>query len=485
MIKEFHWQQLSNPTKEHRDFVVTTVPWTDTSIPLMAPAVIKTVVESQGLSCLAVDVNQEVYRYTVDHPLKGKFIEFFFEEHMHADIEEEVFSIYLSMARQILSWTPKFVGLSLFSFMSQASLKWIAYFIKKMSPDTKIIIGGPGCLPTIAGSTAWVKQMFALGIVDFHIRGDAEIALKELLQGNLEYPGINSNSWQEMTREELEQLPFADFADYDLSLYDRKTIPLIGSRGCVRQCTFCDYIANWKKFQWRSAQNIFDEILYQKDRYGITKFKFQDSLVNGHPKEFNRLMELLADYNSRHTDPIEWGGFFIFRERSARSEEEWELMARGGARVLEVGIESFSQHIRYAMGKKFSDESIIFHLEQAQKHKIKCFTQMIIGYITETQADIDYTKQWLHDNLRFRDTIEFYWGMGLGIFDNTYLGEHKEELGITMIGNHPHDWVCTHTTSTPEQRREWSRELMILSQQLGYDVLTSEFNSHYLLEQRL
>ena len=483
--KTFFWHQLANPNCEHRDFVMTTVPWTDTTIPLMAPAVIKTVVESVGMTCLAVDVNQEIYQATVEHDLKSKLLDFYFEEHCDAEIEHEIFNIYRSLAEQILSWTPKWVGLSLFSFVCQPSLKWIAYFIKKLAPNVRIIIGGPGCLPTIAGSDTWVKQMLALGIIDYHIRGDAEIALRELLDGNKDYPGINSNSWQEMTREELERLPFADFSDYDLELYKSRAIPVIGSRGCVRQCTFCDYIANWKKFQWRSADSIFSEMLYQKDRYGTTKFKFQDSLVNGHPKEFQSLMEKIADYNSAHDEKIEWSGFFIFRERTARSEQEWQTIARGGARILSVGIENFNQHIRYAMGKKFSDESIIFHLEQAQKHNITCLTQIIVGYINETQEDIERTKQWLRDNQRFNDTIELYWGSGLGIFDNTYLGEHKHKLGITMVGPNPHEWISSNTSSTAEQRRQWARELTGLSKQLGFKVATTEVNDHYLMEQRM
>lgn len=481
---DFQWQQLANPKGEHRDFVMTTVPWTDTTMPLMAPAVIKTVVESVGMSCLAVDVNQEVYQHTLTHPYKAKLVDFFFTESSDEAIEQEVFAIYLTIAEQILSWTPKFVGLSLFSFVCQTSLKWIAYFIKKLSPHTIIIMGGPGCLPTIAGSDTWVKQMLALGIVDYHIRGDAEIALKELLIGNFDYPGINTNSWQEMTREQLEQLPFANFDDYRFDFYKSKSMPIIGSRGCVRQCTFCDYIANWKKFQWRSAENIFGEMIHQKDRYGITKFKFQDSLVNGHPKEFARLMELLSEYNDTHDEKLTWSGFYIFREMTPRSAQEWTDVAKSGAKILSVGIENFNQHIRYAMGKKFSDESIIFHLEQAQKHKISCSTQMIVGYINETQTDIDRAKQWLRDNVRFRDTIELYWGP-LGIFDNTHLGENQSELGITMLGGSPHDWVSTHTDSTHEQRVTWTRELIGLSRSLGYTVQTTEFSEHYLLEQRL
>jgi hypothetical protein len=148
-----------------------------------------------------------------------------------------------------------------------------------------------------------------------------------------------------------------------------------------------------------------------------------------------------------------------------------------------VGVENFNQHIRYAIGKKFSDEAIIFHLEQALKHNISINLLHITGYINETQKDIDYVKQWLRDNTKFKEIIEFYWGTGLSIFDNTYLANNKESLGITMIGSNPHEWISKHTDSTPKIRHNWTKELINLSQELGYGVADSTSDQHYLLEQ--
>ena len=37
---------LANPNNETRDVVIVTVPWTDSSLPLMAPAQLKPIVES-------------------------------------------------------------------------------------------------------------------------------------------------------------------------------------------------------------------------------------------------------------------------------------------------------------------------------------------------------------------------------------------------------------------------------------------------------
>lgn len=477
------WKQLDNPDKKHYDVVICSVPWTDTELPLMAPAVLKKTVEQAGMTCLAVDLNIEIVNHTLQSPNLQKFIKFFFEEKLDPEIGDEVYAILKSSAEQILSFNPKWVGLSLISYVCQTSAKWICYFIRKLAPHVKIVIGGPGCLPTLTGDSIFVRQLLQAKLIDYHIRGDGEISFYQLLIGNEQYPGINDVTWQELSMDQLAALPFPDYDDYIFDFYQTNAIPLIGSRGCVRQCTFCDYIANWKKFQWRTADNIFNEILFQVEKYGITNIKFQDSLVNGNQKEFYRLLELLANYNdNNHNKKISWSAYFIFREHNAASAREWELLAKSGALVLAVGVENFNQHIRYAIGKKFTDEAIIYHLEQALQHNIKISLLHITGYINETQKDIDYIKQWLRNNTRFKDILLIHWGTGLSIFDNTYLGNNKEALGITMIGNNPHEWISKHTDSTPEIRARWSVELIKLSKELGYSTSDTTHDMHYLLE---
>jgi radical SAM superfamily enzyme YgiQ (UPF0313 family) len=289
-------------------------------------------------------------------------------------------------------------------------------------------------------------------------------------------------TWKELTGDELDSLPSPNYDDYNFDLYSTKSLGIIGSRGCVRQCTFCDYIANWEKFQWRTAESIFDEMLMQSTRYNVTHFKFQDSLTNGNMKEFNKLMKLMADYNDKNpNNKFSWVGYYIFRDKTSTSESEWDVIKRSGAQVLHVGIENLNEHIRYAIGKKFSNESIIFHLQQAKKHNIVCVLLNIVGYINETEKDIDYIKDWLKNNLEFRSSIMLQWGGTLGIFPNTYLHNNRKTLGITMTGESPQMWISQHTTSTPADRARWVNELTELSINLGYSVV-ERLDNHFILE---
>lgn len=473
---------LDNPSGQTKDFVLVTVPWTDSSMPLMAPAALKPMIERAGLSCLAADLNVEVFYYTREQPLKDKLIQFFFDEFADAETTPILSDIFLSIAQQILKFRPRYVGLSLFSYVCQHSAKWLAYHIKKLDPTVIIVVGGAGCLNTFTGESPYIEQMLKLKLFDYHIRGDGEYTLYELLRGHTQTLGINTLEWKEMSKDELRALPMPDYENYHFDIYDKKILPLVGSRGCVRQCKFCDYIANWKKFQWRTADDIFDEMLSQHSRYKIATFKFQDSLTNGNQKEFYALTKKLAEYNRRNPmTKFNWSGYFIFRENTTTSDDEWQLIADSGASNLMVGIENFNEHIRYDIGKKFSNKSIDYHLAQAKKHNIQLQLLNIVGYVNETPTDIEFAKQWLRTHLEYRDILHIQWGGTLGIFPNTYLDTHKEQLGIQMIGSQPSLWVNQAIGSTPSVRARWAQELNTLSKALGYRVFDN-IDNHYLLE---
>jgi hypothetical protein len=476
------WNCLLNPDNLVRDVVICAVPWTDTNMPMMAPAALKPTVERANLTCLAVDLNQEVFQYTQQHPQRELFADFFFNGKSHPSIEDDLNRMFSDIATGILSYQPKWVGLSLLSYACQHSAKWIAWFLKKHNPDIKIIFGGAGCLPTFTGPSLYVNQLTEFGLLDYHIRGDGEHSLYELLVGNKNYEGIGTETWKEMSNDDIRTLPFPDYDDYDLDIYGKRVTPILGSRGCVRQCTFCDYIANWKNFRWRTGQDIFNEMLHQNQKYGANYFKFQDALINGNQKEFKALVRLLADHNDTNpSNQFKWSSFFIFRDITPNCEQDWDDMYRSGADVLMVGIENLNERIRYAMGKKFSNASIDFHLEQALKYNITCVLGQIVGYIDETEQDIDYIKQWLTTHTQFKDIILLQWGGTLGIFPNTYLMENKEFMGIKLVGPTPQHWISNKTTSTASDRVRWVKELVQLSKDLGYRV-AENLDNHYILE---
>ena len=477
-----YFKCLDNPLAQQRDVVIATVPWTDSVLPLMAPAVLKSIVEKANMTCLAVDLNAEVYNAIKTHPHRDQLIRFFFDEYIDDDIEPWLSDMFVSITENILSWRPRVVGLSLFSYVCQHTAKWLAYHIRRADPTVKIVFGGPGCLKAFTGPNDYVQDLLDQGVIDYHVRGDGEHSLYELLTGNDNFAGINSDQWKELSRDDLARLPRPNYDDYDFAQYEKQALPLIGSRGCVRQCTFCDYIANWKKFQWRTADDIFDEMLHQYHKHGVRYFKFQDSLTNGNVKEFTRLTEKLTQHNHDNPDhSFRWSGFYIFRENTANSDREWELVAGSGAEALIVGVESLTERIRHEIGKKFSNAAIDYHLEQALKYNIHIQMLNITGYVSETQEDIDTAKEWMRTHTRFQPIMSIQWGGTLGIFPNTYLERNMDKLGIIKIDRHPQSWINPAIGSTPKLRAQWVKELNALGRELGYKI-TDNIDNHFLLE---
>ena len=291
----------------------------------------------------------------------------------------DLFNLYKSFAETLLAHNPKIIGLSLFSYVNQSSAKYICYFIKKINPSVTLIIGGTGCFENTVGHANYAEELLSNGLIDFYIRGDAERSFREFLNGNYSYPGINSSNWVELSKEELNSFTYPNYDDYNFDLYELKAIPIIGSRGCVRRCKFCDIIEYWKKFNYRSGENIFAEMLSQNTKYKIRNFKFQDSLINGNLKEYKVLTKLLANHNETNPDnSFTWSSYFILRPKASFGEEWWEITARSGAQWLNLGIENLQEHIRYHMGKHFSNEDIEFSLLMAKKYKLKMLWLMIM-----------------------------------------------------------------------------------------------------------
>jgi len=61
------WSVLDNPQRQQKDIVILSVPFVDSPAPVAAPAVLKSVVEKHGFSCLAVDCNSPVYQKVNQH----------------------------------------------------------------------------------------------------------------------------------------------------------------------------------------------------------------------------------------------------------------------------------------------------------------------------------------------------------------------------------------------------------------------------------
>lgn len=452
------------------DLVLASIPYTEHKHPLSAIGLLKAIAVDVGWSCVTLDFNVRILNHVKASKHKEKLVDWFFSEYYHAEIEQEIDEMFDTMAKDILKHDPKLIGISVFTYACQTSTKYLCIKLREMAPDKKIIIGGSGIFDSVLGDHDFVKSMQAMGLIDHYITGDADISFREFLQGNAEAYGVDKPVWRELDNEILASLPYPDYSDYSWDSYESKAIPMVGSRGCVRHCTFCNDIVHWKKFSYRTGQHIYDEMVYQSQRYGIDLFFFTDALINGSLREFKSLINLLAEHNQKNPDKkLSWDSQFIFRPKNQFTADDWKVLAASNPARLHVGIESLSERVRFDIGKKFDQESVEFNLSQALIHDIKVTGMMIVGYPTEDRTDIDYIKDWLTKNKKFNSIFSISWGGTMSILPGTYLDNNREKYGLEVYGPPYQNWISTITGSTPKKRVEWLMELKDHATRLGFN----------------
>lgn len=478
---------MPNTSANNLKIIITSVPWTDTDSPLMAPAVLKASLKKYGMESLALDLNAEIRNWIMSHDQKDQLLKFMLTEEIMSSARSAVKDFIDRMAYRLLCHEPDWIAISLLTYLSQIPAKWLCLRLKQLAPDVKIVAGGPGTAVSLKDINGWGESMRRQKLIDYWVTGDGEESLPELILGTIDSDRVNSLDWKQL--EDLNTLPFPNFDDYDWSLYSFKRMSIVGSRGCVRKCTFCDIHEHWNKFQWRSGENIFREMLHQKEKYGINVFSFSDSLVNGNQKEYRTLIRLLSNHNAncQENDKIKWTGSFIIRPQDQMKEIDWKMTADSGAIILSVGVESFVEHIRYHIGKKFSNADLDFALEMASKYNIKLTLLMIVGYVTETQEDFDQALEWIsvHKSMANNPIDSVQIGSGLGILQGTWLDRNHAKLGIEVLDRSvTQDWIRKEINSTPELRMQWHRQIKDHLGNNGYKVSYLADN-HTLIESHL
>lgn len=452
---------------EQLDILFCSAPGTFASRATIAPAILKSCAISAGFNAEAIDLNIEVTNQLNRHQDKKLLLDFFREQLIDPSITQDIGNLIDYCADRILAYNPKILGLSLLTQDSQFFTIWLCYHLKTIRPDLKIVIGGSGIKSFIAETKInFAEILINHGYINDYINGDGEYSIVEYLRENYNYPGINSVNWQAIT--DLNQLPYPDFSGYDFSNYQDPGIPICDSRGCVRTCEFCDVIEHWKKYQYRTAENIFAEMLHQIDRYKLKKFYFYNSLTNGNMKEFRRLLDLICKYNSENPkDQISWDGYFIVRNQQQHPEELWQKIKQSNG-FLQLGVESLIERVRIGLGKNFFNKDIEYHLTMAKKYSVPLLLLLIVGYPTETLEDFEFTKQWfINHKLYAKDPINSVVFSLSAILPGTELERKQREYNIVK-GSIPTIWITPTSGITTQDRVNYYNQLTRLLTELGF-----------------
>jgi len=341
------------------------------------------------------------------------------------------------------------VAISVLTFMQHPWTELFLENLKRICPDVITILGGPGM-----GSTYKIEDSVKISfgrylvnkeLADYFVLGEGDILFRKFLLGEAHgLPGFNSkhteDSWQPQI-DDLDQTPLPNYEKFKFENYafylDKPEITLTASRGCVRRCTFCDIGHHWKKFRFRSGSRVVDEMYKGYADMGVTKFWFNDSLMNGSYKQFFDFLECLQKKQSQ--DPgfskITYGGQLILRNQTHHSAKMYELLGSTGGNFFQVGVESGSERVRDHMLKKFSNSDIYYHYEMCERFGIQNWIFLLVGYPTETDQDFQDTLDMLTNLQRYliNDTIVGVSFTSMDVLENTPLATMMSELDIEYL----------------------------------------------------
>lgn len=371
--------------------VILSVPFT-VPVPIAAPALISGCLNAAGITSVGLDFSFSVFEHFHSHPWWVKFkIKLTLTGQIHDPISIAANVLILRHLVQYLKdikekYDPEWIGLSLFTHQSHNFSYPMIRMIRKYLPGTKIVLGGKSL--ELKHDNRFIYERYRdQNLVDLIIVGDAEVSIIDAIRNDSR--GVVLTPQQ--TQAELDNIPPPNWSGYDMSAYQKYNvlntgiyIPITASKGCVRQCTFCDVASFWPKYIFRDGAKVADDMISTYQSTGATRFMFTDNLINGSISHFRKMNERLVE---KIPNTISYNGYAIFRSRTSSPESDFELSAAAGCAKVFLGLEAGSEKVRNDMKKKFTDDDIEYSANQYYKNKIKQAWLFIIGYPTETEDD--------------------------------------------------------------------------------------------------
>ena len=368
-------------------------------------------------------------------------------ETLSSQFSSLVDSIVQQWADEIIEYNAEYVCISVFSYECQIATKLLTTKLKQSDKwNGKIVVGGAGLTTGEVGGHAdnFGEMLLDSELIDYYVRGEGEVAIINVIKHG-EGPGINNSNYEQISN--LDDIPYANFDDVIDLPYEFVTpgiqIPIVGSRGCVRRCTFCDVYAHWKAYRYRTGEHITNELVSVYDKYGIRDFAFCDSLINGSMKAFREFLRTMVQYYEDNGLPdrfFTFSGHFIVRARHQMLDEDYVMMSRAGCDIMVVGVESGSDAVRAHMKKQFTNEDLDHTIEQFSINGITCNINIMTGYPTETQKDYQDSKDMLTRLKHYSDEGTIHainLGGTVSIIDGAplyYSGEYEKIVPSSQMG---------------------------------------------------
>jgi radical SAM superfamily enzyme YgiQ (UPF0313 family) len=350
-----------------------------------------------------------------------------FDTRLVYELDKLIGRFYLYLEKYVLRLLagekPGVLGLSVYSGTLPASL-FAFRLAKEMYPTVTTVMGGGIFCAELAMETPnfdfFVNNT---PYIDKIIVGEGELLFLKLLRGELpEQQRVFTRHDIAGETLDINCAQLLDFSDFDLQFYT--SMANYTSRSCPFQCTFCVETVYWGKYRKKSAKKIFQELAQLYRTYGHQLFLMCDCLLNP-------VAHGLADEFSKSDLSIYWGGYLRADPRVCDMENtlHWR---RGGFYRARLGVESGSQSILDAMGKKITIPQVKSAVYSLACAGIKTTTYWVVGYPGETEADFRQTLALIEElkNDIYEADCNPFWYFGGGQVNSSAWNKQYKNLPL-------------------------------------------------------
>ncbi|OGD52699.1 hypothetical protein A3K80_04360, partial [Candidatus Bathyarchaeota archaeon RBG_13_38_9] len=163
--------------------------------------------------------------------------------------------------------------------------------------------------------------------------------------------------------------------------------PILTTRGCPFQCTYCASNIIWQcKLRFRSCTNVVDEIEHLVKDFGVRHIHFSDDNFTFSDKH---VVDVCNEIINRNVD-ITWSCPNGVRVDSL-NDTLLRKMRHAGCTTLGFGIESGSQKVLNNVNKRLDLSIVSKAIKRAKKYNITTFGFFVLGLPGETRETLERT----------------------------------------------------------------------------------------------
>ena len=230
---------------------------------------------------------------------------------------------------------------------------------------------------------------------------------------------------------DLDTLPYpsrhlVEPSDYGKRMNKSHTLhsSLFSSRGCSAHCAFCSGHLFGRRFRFRSAQNMLDEIVDLYETYDTRHFHFVDDAMSVNKDRLIELCQRLVKLKLN----ITW----TMMTRVDRMDSFLlEQVADAGCVQIEYGVESGHPETLKRIHKPHTVEQVRYIIPLTAKMGIKPYAFFILGFPWETASDLDETYRLIIELSSYIDYFHHAIASILIPFPGTEIYEvYKEEYDL-------------------------------------------------------